>query len=143
VVTLGRHQKTDNCLLAESFASLQPMKALNEDKSISVAPNKDWGFLPNLQHALGDLADNLRPECGPSLHRDIDFGDWEAFALEHGPHLLGRDPDDQYTEKCWRHEDATGASARSRWPHQFFASGHRFWRKADHTQNGIAGGRKA
>ena len=79
------------------------MKSLNEDKSISVAANNDRGFLPNLQHALGDLADSLRPECGPSFHRDIDFGDWEAFALEHGPHLFGRDPDDQHTEKCWRH----------------------------------------
>jgi hypothetical protein len=52
------------------------MKSLDEDKSISVATNKDRGFLPNLQHALGDLADSLRPECGPSFQRDIDFGDW-------------------------------------------------------------------
>src|SRR5215467_14094731 len=82
------------------------MKALNEDKSISVAANTDRRFLPNLQHALGDLADSVRPECGPSFHRDIDFGDWKVLALEHGPYLFGRDPDDQHTEKCWRHEDA-------------------------------------
>src|SRR5215470_10936543 len=82
------------------------MKSLNEDKSISVAANTDRRFLPNLQHALGDLADSLRPECGPSFHRDIDFGDWKVLALEHGPYLFGRDPDDQHTEKCWRHEDA-------------------------------------
>src|SRR5215470_13335346 len=89
------------------------MKSLNEDKSISVAANTDRRFLPNLQHALGDLADSLRPECGLSFHRDIDFGDWKALALEHGPYLFGRDPDDQHTEKCWRYEDATSASARS------------------------------
>jgi hypothetical protein len=76
--------------LAESFASLQPMKSLNEDKSISVAANKYRRFLPNLQHVLGDLADSLRPECGPSFHRDIDFGDWEVIALEHRPYLFGR-----------------------------------------------------
>jgi hypothetical protein len=39
------------------------MKSVNEDKSLSVAANKDRGFLPNLQHALGDLADSLRPEA--------------------------------------------------------------------------------
>jgi hypothetical protein len=39
------------------------------------------------------LADSLRPECGPSFHRDIDFGDWEALSLEHGPHLFDRHPD--------------------------------------------------
>src|SRR5262245_56385839 len=66
------------------------MESLNEDKSISVAANKDRGCLPNLQHTLGDLADSLRPECGPSFHRDIDFGDWEALALEHEPYLFGR-----------------------------------------------------
>src|SRR5215467_490767 len=89
------------------------MKALNEDKSISVAANTDRRFLPNLQHALGDLADSFRPECGLSFHRDIDFGDWKVLALEHGPYLFGRDPDDQHTEKCRRYEDATSASARS------------------------------
>jgi hypothetical protein len=77
-------------LLAESFASLQPMKSVNEDKSLSVAANKDRGFLPNLQHALSDLADSFRPECAPSFHRDIDFSDWEALTLAHGPHLFGR-----------------------------------------------------
>src|SRR6516162_2730629 len=66
------------------------MESLNEDKSISVAANKDRGCLPNLQHTLGELADSLRPECGPSFHRDIDFGDWEALALEHEPYLFGR-----------------------------------------------------
>src|SRR5262249_49620969 len=64
------------------------MKSLNEDKSISVAANTDRRFLPNLQHALGDLADSLRPECGPSFHRDIDFGDWQVLTLEHGPSCL-------------------------------------------------------
>src|SRR6516162_1908425 len=88
LATPTQHQKTSNCFLAESFASLQPMKSLNEDKSISVAANKDRHFLPNLQHALGDLADSLRPECGPSFHRDIDFGDWKVLALEHGPYLV-------------------------------------------------------
>src|SRR5262249_9380553 len=65
------------------------MKSLNEDKSISVAANKDRRFLPNLQHALGDLADSLRPECGPSFHGDKDFGDRKVLALEHGPYLFG------------------------------------------------------
>jgi len=78
---------------AESFASLQPMKSVNENKSISVRANEDRGLLPNLQHALGYLADSLRPECGPSFHRDIDFGDWEALSLEHGPHLFDYHPD--------------------------------------------------
>jgi hypothetical protein len=42
-------------------------------------------------------ADSLRPECGPSFHRDIDFGDWEALALEHEPYLFGRDPRNQHS----------------------------------------------
>jgi hypothetical protein len=70
------------------------MKSLNEDISISVAANKDRRFLPNIEHALGDLADSLRPECGPSIHRDKDFGDWKVLALEHGAYLFGRDPGD-------------------------------------------------
>src|SRR5262245_18438360 len=78
------------------------MESLNEDKSISVAANKDRGCLPNLQPTLGDLADSLRPECGPSFHRDIDFCYWEALALEHEPYLFRRDPDDRHT-KCWPH----------------------------------------
>ena len=49
-----------------------------------VLTKKGRGCLPNLQHILGDFPDSLRPECGPSFHRDIDFGDWEALALEHG-----------------------------------------------------------
>src|SRR6516164_4288059 len=87
------------------------MKSLNEDKSISVIANKDRGCLPNLQHALRDLANSLLPESGPSFHRDIDFGDWEALALKHEPYLFGRDPDDQHTNMSWRHEDATSSSA--------------------------------
>src|ERR1700730_12521717 len=88
------------------------MKSVNEDKSISVAANKDRGLLPNLQYALSDLADSLRPECGPSCHRDIDFGDWEALALEHGPYLFGRDPDDQHTiTTFWIVRKPDGATA--------------------------------
>jgi hypothetical protein len=64
-VTLAQHLKTDNCLLAQSFASLEPMKSLNEDKPISVSGGEDRGFLPDLLHILGNLADS-------------DFGDWES-----------------------------------------------------------------
>jgi hypothetical protein len=48
VFDLSRHQKSEDCLLAESLARFQPMKPLDQDKPVPVAANQNWGLLPEL-----------------------------------------------------------------------------------------------
>jgi hypothetical protein len=61
------------------------MKAVNQDKPLSIAANKNWRLLPNLQNALCDFSDEVRVKGAPFLDRDVDAGNRKPFALIHSP----------------------------------------------------------
>jgi len=63
------------------------MKTIDQDKSLSIAANKYWRLLPDIQYALGNFADDCRVQGAPSLDWDIDLSNGKAFAVNHSrPH---------------------------------------------------------
>jgi len=83
VSNLSGNRESKDCFLAKRFARFQAMKAIDQDEPVSIAANKNWGLLPDLQHALGDFADDVRIGPASLLGWDIDSGNGEALAPKH------------------------------------------------------------
>ena len=85
LVLLGLDEISDDRRFAQGPACLEPVQPVDQDKAIAIAPNQNWGLLPDFQHTLRDLLHGLRFEQCPALHRHIDVRNLEFFPLHHGP----------------------------------------------------------
>jgi hypothetical protein len=47
---------TEDRFLAQCLARLKPMQTVHEDEALAIAPDQDWGRLPDLKHTFRDLA---------------------------------------------------------------------------------------
>jgi len=54
------------------LACFQPMQTVHENEALAIAPDKDWGRLPNLKHTLRDLSHSVRLKRRTALYRHID-----------------------------------------------------------------------
>jgi hypothetical protein len=59
----------------DRFLRLKPMQTLHKDETLAIAPDQDWGRLPDLKHAFRNLLHSVRLERRTALHRHIDFRD--------------------------------------------------------------------
>jgi hypothetical protein len=82
---LSLDEVSDDRRFAQRFACFEPMQPVYQDKAVAIAPNQNWGLLPNFQHTLSDLLHDLRFEQCSALHRHIDVRDLEFFSLHHRP----------------------------------------------------------
>jgi hypothetical protein len=70
--------------LAQSLACLKPMQTVYQDEAFAVAPDEDWGRLPDLKHTLRNLSHSVRLKRRTALYGHIDVCDREFFAFQHG-----------------------------------------------------------
>jgi hypothetical protein len=81
---LGLNEISDDRFFAQRLAGFQAVQPMHEDETIAVAPHQNGGFLPALQHALGNLLDYLGLEGRTTFDRNIDICDFEFLPLHHG-----------------------------------------------------------
>ena len=72
---LGLDNVPEDRFLAQCLACFQPMQTVHENEALAIAPDKDWGRLPNLKHTLRDLSHSVRLKCRTALYRHIDVRD--------------------------------------------------------------------
>jgi hypothetical protein len=58
---------------------------LHEDEALAVAPDLDWGRLPDLKHAFRNLSHRVGLKRRTALYRHIDLRNGELFASHHRP----------------------------------------------------------
>jgi hypothetical protein len=46
---------TEDRFLAQCLARLKPMQTVNEDETLAIAPDQDWGRLADLKHTFRNL----------------------------------------------------------------------------------------
>jgi hypothetical protein len=80
---LSRDQDSDDGFFAKRLARFQPMMPLDQNEAVFVGPNENWSLLSDFQNALSDFSNHLGFESFPSLHRNVNLVDWEAFRFEH------------------------------------------------------------
>ena len=72
---------TDDRLLAERSACLQPLKAFHQHQALAVTPDQDRRSLTLFQHALGDRVHGHRIERPPPLGRHVYVFDPEGMII--------------------------------------------------------------
>src|SRR5258708_6359390 len=77
------YQVAEDGCFAELLAGFQAMQTLHQHQAFAVTPDQDRRLLTLLQHALGDLIDNLGVEAGAPFGGDVDAVDREGLALHH------------------------------------------------------------
>jgi hypothetical protein len=60
LILLGLYYIPEDRQLAQRLARLQPVQTLHEDEAFAIAPDLDWGRLPLLKYAFGNLSHNVR-----------------------------------------------------------------------------------
>src|SRR5262245_18758216 len=75
LIPAGLHDISDDGLLAELLARLQPMQPFHQDETFGVLPHHDRALQADLEDALGDLLRLLGIERRAPLHRHADVGD--------------------------------------------------------------------
>src|ERR1700716_3159768 len=77
------HHVAEDGRFAELLAGLQAMQAFHQYQAFAIAADQDRRLLALLQHALGDLVDDLGVEGGAPFGGDVDAVDREGLALHH------------------------------------------------------------
>jgi hypothetical protein len=54
-VFLGLDEVSVDRLLAQCLARFEPVQTVYKDEAITIAPNQDWGLLPDIQHFARSL----------------------------------------------------------------------------------------
>jgi hypothetical protein len=80
----GLHQISEDRNLAELPARLEPMQALNQDKTLTVAPQQDRRLQTVLQNAFREFVDNSGIERSATRHRHVDLCHWKRLASHDG-----------------------------------------------------------
>jgi hypothetical protein len=75
LLLLALDKVTEDRFLAQCLARLKPMQTLHEDETLAIAPDQDWGRLPDLNHTFRNLSHSVRLKRRAALHRHIDFRD--------------------------------------------------------------------
>jgi hypothetical protein len=69
---LGLHKVPEDRFFAQCLARLKPMQTVHEDEPLAIAPDEDWGRLPDLKHTLRNLSNGLRLKRRTTLYRHVD-----------------------------------------------------------------------
>jgi hypothetical protein len=82
---LGVDKVREDRFLAQCLACLKPMQTVHQYEALAVAPDKDWGRLPDLKHTLRNLSHSVRLKRRAALYGHIDICNRYFFAFQHGP----------------------------------------------------------
>jgi hypothetical protein len=80
-VLLGLDEVSVDRLFAQRLARFEPVQTVYQDEAITIAPNQDWGLLPDIQHTLRDLLDDFWFERCSAFYRHVDVRDRKFFSL--------------------------------------------------------------
>jgi hypothetical protein len=72
---LGLDKVPEDRFFAQCLARLKPMQTVHEDEARAIAPDQDWGRLPDLKHTLRNLSHSVRLKRRTALYRHIDIRD--------------------------------------------------------------------
>ena len=53
---LGLDKVREDRFFAQCLARLKPMQTVHEDEALAIAPDLDWGRLPDLKYAFRNLS---------------------------------------------------------------------------------------
>jgi hypothetical protein len=75
LMPLGLDKVRKDRFLAQCLASLKPMQTVHEHEAFAIAPDKDWGRLPDLKHTLRNLSHRVGVKRRTALYGHIDVSD--------------------------------------------------------------------
>jgi len=82
---LGLDKVREDRFFAQCLARLKSMQTVHQDEALAIAPDQDWGRLPDLEHTLRNLSHGVWLKRRAALYGHIDVRDCQPFAPHHGP----------------------------------------------------------
>jgi len=75
LMPLGLDKVREDRFFAQCLARLKPMQTVHQDEALAIAPDQDWGRLPDLEHTLRNLSHSVRLKRRTALYGHIDVLD--------------------------------------------------------------------